>query len=60
MLWLINPVSGPSRGMLFSAASIFVVVVWDSEPNKELQIILELDVYIPFFLLICVGMCKWL
>ena len=33
-LGLANPVPGPSKGMLFRAASIFVVVVWGAEPEN--------------------------
>ena len=62
MLGLTNPLPGPSKGMLFCAALIFVVVVWDAEPKKVLQIPLKLDVCIPFFFpkrsLIYVGTCK--
>ena len=41
---LTNPVPGPSRGMLFCAALIFVVVERDAERKKVLQIPLELNV----------------
>ena len=37
MLGLANRVPGSSRGMLFYTSSIFVIVVWDAEPIKELQ-----------------------
>ena len=57
-----NLVPGPFRGMLFRAALIFVVVMRDAEHKRVLQILLRLDVCIPFFFprksLICVGMCK--
>ena len=57
-----QPWQGTSRGMLFRAALIFVVGVWDADLKEPWKFLCLQTFFTPWFLrrlLICVGMLKW-